>query len=177
MVNKLFNDYFVQKIPKYIMVFYLKTKGILILKFKNKTRIMYIDRFNLTIIKNNIIFLKLLNIFSFKLKLYLIEIESDISKKIQLFGIGYKIFEITTLTKKILLLKLGFSHFIYCKIPEKFEISVIKSTQLCINCDSFYNTIYNLAIIKSFKKPDVFKGKGFRFANEKIDLKLGKKKS
>lgn len=174
MVKKKF-DYSIQKIPKYIMIFYLKTKGIIILKFKNKTRIIHTDKFFLTIIKNNIIVLNSFNIFSLKLKLYLIEIEFYISKKIQLFGIGYKIFEITTLKKKILLLKLGFSHFIYCKIPEKLKIFIIKSTQLCADCDSFFNTIFNLAVIKSYKKPDIFKGKGFRFANEKIKIKLGKK--
>lgn len=168
-------DYFIHKIPKHITIFYLKTKNIIILKFKNKTRIIYNDNFFLTIIQNSIVTLNFSNIFSLKVKLYLIEIEFDISKKIQLFGIGYKIFEITILTKKILLLKLGFSHFIYCKIPKKFKLFVVKSVQLCVNCNSFYNIIFNLAIIKSYKKPDVFKGKGFKFPNEQIKLKLGKK--
>lgn len=167
--------YFIQKIPKYITLFYLKTKGILIFKFRNKIRIINTGKLYLTIIKNNIISLNFLNISNLKLKLYLIEIEFDISKKIQLFGVGYRIFEMIILTKKILLLKLGFSHFIYYKVPEKIKIFVIKFTQLFVNCNSFSSTIYNLAVIKSFKKPDIFKGKGFRFANEKINLKLGKK--
>lgn len=166
---------FIKKIPKYIIVLYFKTKNILILKYKNKTLVLNKSDFFLLIIKNNLIALNYSCNLNFTLKLYFIEIETDISKKIQLFGIGYKIFEIVNLTKKILLLKLGYSHFIYYQISEKLNFSIIKSTQLCVNCSSFYNTIFNLAIVKSFKKPDIFKNKGFKFANEKLKLKFGKK--
>jgi large subunit ribosomal protein L6 len=167
---------FIKKIPKYIIVLYFKTKNILILKYKKKTLVLNKSNyFFLLIIKNNLITLNYFYNLNFTLKLYFIEIEIHISKKIQLFGIGYKIFEIVNLTKKILLLKLGYSHLIYYQISEKLNFSIIKSTQLCINCSSFYNTIFNLAIIKSFKKPDVFKNKGFKFANEKLKLKFGKK--
>lgn len=174
MVKKTFFDFI--KIPDYITLFYLNTKSILILKFKNKILVLNTDKFYLTVIKNNLVSLNYLNILSLKLKLYLTEIESSISQKIELFGIGYKIFEITILTKKILLLKLGFSHLIFYKVPTKLKVFVIKNTQLCIvDCDSYFSIIQNLAVIKSFKKPDIFKGKGFRFSNEKIYLKLGKK--
>jgi hypothetical protein len=168
---------FIKKIPKYIIVLYFKTKNILILKYKNKTLVLNTSTFFLLIIKNNLITLNSfcnLNL-NLKLQLYFIEIEIFISKKIQLFGIGYKIFEIVNLTKKILLLKLGYSHLIYYQMSEKLNFSIIKSTQLCVNCSSFYSTIFNLAIVKSFKKPDVFKNKGFKFANEKLKLKFGKK--
>jgi len=174
MVKKTFFDFI--KIPDYITLFYLNTKSILILKFKNKILVLSTHKFYLTVIKNNLVSLNYLNIFSLKLKFYLTEIESSISQKIELFGIGYKIFEITILTKKILLLKLGFSHPIFYKVPTKLKVFVIKHTQLCIvDCDSYFSIIQNLAVIKSFKKPDIFKGKGFRFSNEKIYLKLGKK--
>lgn len=174
MVKKTFFDFI--KIPRYITLLYLNTKSILILKFKNKILVIHTHEFYLTIIKNNLVSLNYLNILSLKLKLYLTEIESSISQKIELFGIGYKIFEIIISTKKILLLKLGFSHFIYYKIPEKLKVFVIKYTQLCVvNCGSYFSIVQNLAIIKHLKKPDTFKGKGFRFTNEKIKLKLGKK--
>jgi hypothetical protein len=174
MVKKILLDSI--KIPNYLTLVYLNTKSILIFKFKRKVLVVNTSKFCLTIIKNNLVSLNYSNISSLKLKLYLIEIESSINQKINLFGIGYKIFEILILTKKILLLKLGFSHFIYYKVPEKFRVFVIKYTQLCaVACDSYFSAIQNLAIIKSFKKPDTFKGKGFRFTNEKIHLKLGKK--
>lgn len=174
-VNK--NIFFIT-VPNYINVCYFKSKNSLIFWFDNKTCIIDTSGFYLLFVRNKLLISKS-KLFDFisnsKIKLYLLEIEAKISLKIKLFGLGYKIFEITSFNSKILFFKLGFSHFIYYKIPDNIQIYIVKSLQLYMNSYSFYTAMFNLAIIKFFKKPDSYKGKGFVGVNDNLKLKPGKR--
>lgn len=165
-------------IPNYINVYYFKSKNILILQSVNKTCTVDTYGFCLIFLRNKLFISKLKlfdTTFNIKIRFYILEIESKISLKIKLFGLGYKIFEIPSFNSKILLFKLGFSHLIYYKIADNIQISVVKSLQLYINSYSFYTAMFYLAIIKHFKKPDSYKGKGFVGVNENLKLKPGKR--
>lgn len=165
-------------IPYYVNVWYFKSKNVLILNFNNKTCMINTDGFYLVFLRNKLITfkLKLFDIsLNFKIKLYLLEVEVKTSLKTKLFGLGYKIFLVASLNHKVLLFKLGLSHFIYYKIPNNTQIFLVKSLQLYINSYFFYETMFNLAIIKSLKKPDCYKGKGFVSTNDNLKLKPGKK--
>ena len=109
------------------------------------------------------------------IKQIVLEVSILLCKKIRLVGIGYKIFLLNISSYQLLKLKLGFSHSIFYKVPSNFKIIILKSTFLYLTNNSFYFTNQIVAEIQSFKKPDVFKGKGVLKDNENIKLKEGKK--
>lgn len=93
-------------------------------------------------------------------------------KILKLVGVGYK----AHIDNTTLVLKLGYSHEIYYEIPKDIQIVCTKPTEILIFGISkeYVNQISN--DIRSFKKPDSYKGKGLLFENEKLILKEGKKK-
>ena len=92
--------------------------------------------------------------------------------RITLKGVGYKFI---LKNKSILQISLGFSHLIFLKIPKNFKIHLINFSTVIITC---YNNILLTkfcSTIKSFKYPDIYKGKGVLFEYDTLTLKEGKK--
>jgi large subunit ribosomal protein L6 len=71
--------------------------------------------------------------------------------------------------------KLGYSHSLYFKIPEQLIIFCLKFTKLFIYGNSYQNVTQIASLIRSYKKPEPYKGKGILYETEKILLKEGKK--
>jgi large subunit ribosomal protein L6 len=95
-------------------------------------------------------------------------------KKLTLKGLGYK--AILTNNNELLELKLGLSHIVKVLIPkEKILIKVNKQAIVVEGCDKSFVGSF-AAGIKNFKVPDMYKGKGIWYKNEKIILKELKKK-
>lgn len=111
------------------------------------------------------------------IKQLLIDTSYIIYKKLNLIGVGYKVFSLNnTEIPKILRFKLGFSHQIYFKIPDNFNFFCFKKqTKLYIYGPSCQKTSQTVSIIQSLKLPEPYKGKGILQNNEKINLKEGKK--
>jgi large subunit ribosomal protein L6 len=88
-------------------------------------------------------------------------------------GVGFRV---ESVENRILKLKLGFSHFIFIKIPTYIELATPKKTIIVLKCtdDQILNEF--ALKIRSFKLPDVYKGKGILFKNQILILKEGKKK-
>ncbi len=88
-------------------------------------------------------------------------------------GVGFRV---EMLDKHFLKLKLGFSHFVFFKIPSQIQIFSPKKTRLILK--SFNKQFLNQFASKicSFKFPDVYKGKGILVKNQILQLKKGKKK-
>ena len=106
----------------------------------------------------------------------LIETSTIIQKKLKLHGVGYRMYIDEALkSDKLLTFKLGYSHFIYFKVPTKLTIFCFSKTKLCIFGNSFKDINLISAKIRSYKKPEPYKGKGILYENEKIVLKKGKK--
>ena len=103
---------------------------------------------------------------------YLSETSSITYKKLNLIGVGYKVF---TLPNQILHFKLGFSHDIYYKLPENLTASSTQAVKLLISGTNSCLVNQTSGLIKQFKKPEPYKGKGVLYSNEKIKLKEGKK--
>jgi ribosomal protein L6P/L9E len=87
-------------------------------------------------------------------------------------GLGFKVSSL----QNLLVLKLGFSHLIILRVP-KFICAKIFSKFTNINLASS-----NLCLVKSFcsklrhiKQPNAYKGKGIRYINEYVRLKVVKK--
>lgn len=109
------------------------------------------------------------------IKKSLIEVTYVTYKKLKLVGVGYKVFVTTNSDSKFLIFKLGLSHPLYFKIPETLKIVSIKLTRLFVYGASYQEVSQISSLIRSYKKPEPYKGKGFLYDNENIILKEGKK--
>jgi large subunit ribosomal protein L6 len=105
----------------------------------------------------------------------LIESSISVHKKLKINGVGYRAFFTEKFDEKLLTLKLGYSHFIYVKIPENLNINCFTKTKLYVFGHS-YDTVSNFsALIRAKKLPEPYKGKGILYDDETIVLKEGKK--
>ena len=109
------------------------------------------------------------------LKQAILETSIILTKKLQIIGVGYKVFPVNFNNSEYLQFKLGFSHSIFYKIPKSVEIKPIKSVYVYIFGNSYTTVTQTAANIRSYKLPEPYKGKGILYENEKIILKEGKK--
>jgi large subunit ribosomal protein L6 len=91
------------------------------------------------------------------------------TKSLELNGVGYKM----NVAGSTLNLSLGFSHDVKFALPEGIKAS-IKENVLTI--EGFDRQLVGqvAAEIRSMKKPEPYKGKGFKYVGENIRRKLGK---
>jgi large subunit ribosomal protein L6 len=99
-------------------------------------------------------------------------VSKGFSKTLELNGTGYR----ASVSGKILKLQVGYSHDIDYNIPEEVKIECPK--QNIIKLTSYNKEILGAtaAKIRSYRKPEPFKGKGIKYDNEFIFRKEGKKK-
>ena len=93
-------------------------------------------------------------------------------KILELIGVGYR----AALKDKTLNLQLGYSHDINFDIPEGIKIVVEKQTIIKISGSDKQQVGMVVSQIKSFRKPEPYKGKGIRQQGQHIRRKEGKKK-
>lgn len=92
------------------------------------------------------------------------------SKKLELVGIGYK----AELKNEKLILQLGYSHPILFIPPPEINIQVPAPTQIIITGIDKQLVGAMAAKIRSFRKPEPYKGKGIKYDTEVIRRKAGK---
>lgn len=91
-------------------------------------------------------------------------------KKLILEGVGFK----SEVKGKELHLALGFSHPVVVKIPEGLTVTAEKNNITITGVDK--ETVGEFAAsVRAMKKPEPYKGKGFRYDTEVIRRKQGKK--
>ena len=92
----------------------------------------------------------------------------------ELVGVGYK----AEAKGQILELNLGYSHNIYMQIPSeiKIETETVKGKNPIIRMECIDKQLIGqvAAKIRSFRKPEPYKGKGIKFAGEVLRKKAGK---
>ena len=93
-------------------------------------------------------------------------------KKLELVGVGYR----AAVQGKALNLTLGFSHPVVFAIPEGITIEVPTVTEIVIKGIDRQKVGQIAAEIRDIRPPEPYKGKGVKYAGEKIALKEGKKK-
>ena len=95
-------------------------------------------------------------------------------KSLELVGIGYR----AQSSGQKLDLSLGFSHNIVMMLPDEIKIETIneKGKNPIINLTSFDKQLVGMvaAKIRSYRKPEPYKGKGVKFVGEEIRRKAGK---
>lgn len=99
--------------------------------------------------------------------------KKEFEKTLLLEGVGFRI----TKEGNDLSFSLGFSHPVRYKAPENIVFEVEKNTILKIKGFDKAQVGQVAAEIRALKKPDPYKGKGFRYNNEIIRRKAGKKAS
>ena len=96
------------------------------------------------------------------------------SKELELVGVGYR----ASNQGQILDLSLGYSHTIMVQIPSEvaLETKSEKGKNPMIILKSFDKQLLGMiaAKIRSFRKPEPYKGKGVRYVNEVVRRKAGK---
>ena len=95
-------------------------------------------------------------------------------KSLELVGVGYR----AQSSGQKLDLSLGFSHNIVMMLPDEIKIETIneKGKNPIINLTSFDKQLVGMvaAKIRSYRKPEPYKGKGVKFVGEEIRRKAGK---
>jgi large subunit ribosomal protein L6 len=95
-------------------------------------------------------------------------------KQLELVGVGYRV----TNTGQLLDLSLGFTHNIYMMLPPevKVETKTERNKNPLIILESVDKQLIGqvCAKIRSFRKPEPYKGKGIRFVGEVVRRKAGK---
>jgi len=92
-------------------------------------------------------------------------------RRLDLVGVGYRA---SLLGSKSLNLALGYSHPIVYPIPEGITIEVKDQTQVLVSGIDKQLVGAVAAKIRSFRPPEPYKGKGVKYAEERIRRKAGK---
>lgn len=97
-------------------------------------------------------------------------VSKGFEKKLEIVGIGYR----SELKGTMLVLYLGYSHPIEFPLPEGISAEVEKQTQVTIKGINKELVGQISAKIRDLRKPDPYKGKGVKYANEVLRKKAGK---
>jgi len=93
-------------------------------------------------------------------------------EKLEITGVGYR----AAVQGKNLQLQLGYSHDVVYPIPTGIDIKCEKPTLILVSGSDKQKVGQVAAEIRGFRKPEPYKGKGIKYAGEKIRRKEGKKK-
>ena len=99
-------------------------------------------------------------------------VTNGFTKTLELNGTGYR----ASVSGSKLKLELGYSHDINFDIPEEIKIECPKQNLIKLTSINKEKLGAAAAKIRSFRKPEPFKGKGIKYLDEYIFRKEGKKK-
>ena len=97
-------------------------------------------------------------------------VKDGYERKLEINGVGYR----ASLQGKNLQLALGFSHDVVYQTPEGITIAVPKPTEIIVSGINKQQVGQVAAEIRGMKKPEPYKGKGVRYADEVVRRKAGK---
>ncbi|AMX01600.1 50S ribosomal protein L6 [Microbulbifer thermotolerans] len=99
-------------------------------------------------------------------------VSQGFEKKLQLIGVGYR----AKASGKTLNLVLGFSHPIDYQLPEGVTAETPSQTEIVLKSSNKQLLGQVAAEIRAFRPPEPYKGKGVRYADERVYRKEAKKK-
>ena len=97
-------------------------------------------------------------------------VTTGFERKLEIVGVGYK----ADKRGKNLILNLGYSHPIELPDPEGISTEVPSATEILIKGINKVEVGNYAAIIRAWRPPEPYKGKGVRYAGEKVRRKEGK---
>lgn len=99
-------------------------------------------------------------------------VRNGFEKKLEINGVGYR----AALQGRNLQLALGFSHDVVYETPKGITIAVPKPTEITVTGIDKQAVGQVAAEIRKYRGPEPYKGKGVKYAGERIVRKEGKKK-
>lgn len=99
-------------------------------------------------------------------------VSKGFEKKLQLVGVGYR----AQAQGDTLNLSLGFSHPVAHKMPAGVKVETPTQTEILIKGSDKQQVGQVAAEIRAYRKPEPYKGKGVRYADEVVVIKETKKK-
>lgn len=99
-------------------------------------------------------------------------VSKGFEKKLEINGVGFR----AQAAGQDLTMQLGFSHEIKYTVPAGIKVEVDKQTAITVSGIDKQMVGQVAAEIREFKKPEPYKGKGIKYADERIVRKEGKKK-
>jgi large subunit ribosomal protein L6 len=93
-------------------------------------------------------------------------------RRLEINGVGYR----AAVQGKNLQIALGYSHDVIYPIPEGITIATPRPVEIVISGSDRQKVGQVAAEIREYRPPEPYKGKGIKYANERIFRKEGKKK-
>lgn len=99
-------------------------------------------------------------------------VKDGFERKLEINGVGYR----AAMQGRNLQLSLGFSHDVIYEAPEGISIACPKPTEIVVTGINKQQVGQVASGIRKYRKPEPYKGKGVKYAEERIVRKEGKKK-
>ena len=99
-------------------------------------------------------------------------VKDGFERKLEINGVGYR----AAMQGKNLQLSLGFSHEVVYQTPDGISIATPKPTEIIVTGIDKQRVGQVAAEIRKYRGPEPYKGKGVKYAEERIVRKEGKKK-
>ena len=99
-------------------------------------------------------------------------VSEGFEKKLTLVGVGYR----AQAQGNKLNLTLGFSHPVVYSVPEGVSVETPSQTEVVVTGTDKQKVGQVAAEIRRFRPPEPYKGKGVRYADERVVMKEAKKK-
>lgn len=99
-------------------------------------------------------------------------VATGFERKLEINGVGYR----AAMQGKNIQLALGFSHDVVFQAPDGITLACPKPTEIVVTGIDKQQVGQVAAEIRKFRKPEPYKGKGVKYAEERIVRKEGKKK-
>lgn len=100
----------------------------------------------------------------------LVGVTHGYSRTLDIVGVGYK----AEVKGRTLNLNLGFSHPIEFPLPEGINVNVEKQTRMIVSGIDKKLVGEVASMVRRFRPPEPYKGKGVRYADEYVRRKVGK---
>jgi large subunit ribosomal protein L6 len=98
-------------------------------------------------------------------------VKDGFERKLEIVGIGYR----AQMQGKAIQLALGYSHPVIFPLPEGITAEIDKQTAITLRGADKALLGETAAKLRGLRKPDPYKGKGIKYADEHIRRKVGKK--
>lgn len=94
------------------------------------------------------------------------------TKALEIQGVGLR----ANMQGSTLVMQLGFSHDVRYEVPKGIQVQVENQTQIKVSGIDKQQVGHVAAVIRNYKRPEPYKGKGIRYVGEYVMRKEGKKK-
>lgn len=94
------------------------------------------------------------------------------TQKLEINGVGYR----AQMSGRNIQLQLGLSHDVVYQVPDGIEVKCPKPTEIEVSGIEKQRVGQVAAELRAFRPPEPYKGKGVKYAGERIVRKEGKKK-